>query len=87
MVVVGSDDDEVDSAVDDVDAVVAIVVVSLVVDGVDNDVVDSVLDDVHTDVAVVGACVVLGGEALRVISIMPCNIVKYFVKLRRELRT
>ena len=55
MVVVGADADIGDSAVDNVAAVVAIVVISVVVVGVDDDVVDSVLDDVGPDVVVVSS--------------------------------
>ena len=62
VVVVGADDDVMDSTDDDVAAVVAIVVVSVVVAGVGDDLVDSVLGDVGTDVGVVGAPVVLRGE-------------------------
>ena len=54
MVVVGAVDDVMDSAVDDVAAVVAIDVVSVVVGGVD--------DDVATDEVAVGASVILGVE-------------------------
>ena len=62
MVVVGANDDVVDSTVDDVAALVAIAVISVVVAGVDDDLVDSVLGDVGTDVVVVGASMILVGE-------------------------
>ena len=75
MVVVGADDDVVDSTVDDVAAVVAIVVISVVVAGVDDDLVDSVLDDVDPDVLVVGASVVLGGEDNDVVALVGTVVV------------
>ena len=75
MVVVGADDDVVDSTVDDVAAVVAIVVISVVVAGVDDDLVDSVLGDVGTDVVVVGASAVLGGEGDDVVALVGTVVV------------
>ena len=75
MVVVGADDDVVDSTVDDVAALVAIVVISVVVAGVDDDLVDSVLGDVGTDVVVVGASAVLGGEGDDVVALVGTVVV------------
>ena len=75
MVVVGADDDVVDSTVDDVAAVVAIVVISVVVAGVDDDLVDSVLGDVGTDVVVVGASAVLGCEGDDVVALVGTVVV------------
>ena len=75
MVVVGADDDVVDSTVDDVAALVAIVVISVVVAGVDDDLVDSVLGDVGTDVVVIGASAVLGGEGDDVVALVGTVVV------------
>ena len=75
MVVVGANDDVVDSTVDDVAALVAIAVISVVVAGVDDDLVDSVLGDVGTDVVVVGASVVLGGEGDDVVALVGTVVV------------
>ena len=75
MVVVGADDHVVDSTVDDVAALVAIVVISVVVAGVDDDLVDSVLGDVGTDVVVVGASAVLGGEGDDVVALVGTVVV------------
>ena len=75
MVVVGADDDVVDSTVDDVATLVAIVVISVVVAGVDDDLVDSVLGDVGTDVVVVGAYAVLGGEGDDVVALVGTVVV------------
>ena len=75
MVVVGADDDVVDSTVDDVATLVAIVVISVVAAGVDDDLVDSVLGDVGTDVVVVGAYAVLGGEGDDVVALVGTVVV------------
>ena len=75
VVVVGADADIGDSTVDNVAAVVAIVVISVVVAGIDDDLVDSVLDDVGTDVVVVGASVVLRGEDNDVVALVGTVVV------------
>ena len=75
MVVVGADDDLVDSTVDDVAALVAIVLISVVVADVDDDLVDSVLGDVGTDVVVVGASAVLRGEDDDVVALVGTVVV------------
>jgi len=75
VVVVGADDDLVDSTVDDVAALVAIVLISVVVADVDDDLVDSVLGDVGTDVVVVGTSAVLRGEDDDVVALVGTVVV------------